>query len=156
MVNRSLSFFKKYGPTIKCGFTLDGGYNGIISRGDGDYLTRNSLLDFKVSAEPLNPRQTLQLAVYYIMGIHSIYPEFRNITKLGVYNPLLNRAYFADINDISNNVFVLISRDVIGYRFSEKDNWIKACNTDPEVFQKCVDRYRLTGFSPTNYKDGIY
>lgn len=156
MVNRSLSFFKKYGPTIKCGFTLDGGYNGIISRGDGDYLTRNSLLDFKVSAEPLNPRQTLQLAVYYIMGIHSIYPEFRNITKLGVYNPPLNRAYFADINDISNNVFVLISRDVIGYRFSEKDNWIKACNTDSEVFQKCVDRYRLTGFSPTNYKDGIY
>lgn len=157
MVNRSLTFLKKYGPVTMCGFTLEGGYNWIISRGDGDYLLKDTLLDFKTSTNPLNSKQTLQLAIYYVMGVHSIYAEFRNIKKLGVFNPLLNKAYFANIEDIEDSVFTSISRNVVGYRFYDNDyNWKKAHGTDFEIFKECVEQYKITGFSPTDYEDGIH
>lgn len=68
MVERSLSFWEKYGPIVKDGFTFEpatelkeeelkeaiksgyyGGYTPTVSRGDGDYLSRDTLWDFKVS-----------------------------------------------------------------------------------------------------------
>lgn len=156
MVNRSLSFFRKYGPVTMCGFTMDGGYNDIISCGDGDYLTRNALLDFKTSTSGLNTKQTLQLAIYYIMGRHSVYPEFKSVTKLGVYNPLLNKAYFSDIKNIPTSIWADISRDVIGYKVSTDKNWLYSSGTDESVLQKCIEQYRFTGFSPNSYKDGIH
>ena len=48
MVLRSLAFIENYGPIIKDGFTFEGGYTDIVSSGDGDYLTENTLWDFKV------------------------------------------------------------------------------------------------------------
>lgn len=47
MVERSLTFWEKYGPITKCGFTFEGGYTDIVSSGDGDYLTKNALWDFR-------------------------------------------------------------------------------------------------------------
>ena len=157
MVMRSLTFFKKYGPVTACGFTMDGGYNDIISHGDGDFLTYNALLDFKTSANPLNTTQTLQLALYYAMGVHSTHPEFKTIEKLSVYNPLLNKAYFANISDIDNSVFAVICRDIIGYRFFQNNNdWKSSSGTDQAILQKCLSQYRLTGFLPSKYEDGIH
>ena len=157
MVMRSLTFFKKYGPVTACGFTMDGGYNGIISHGDGDFLTYNALLDFKTSANSLNTAQTLQLALYYAMGVHSTHPEFKTIEKLGVYNPLLNKAYFANISDIDNSVFAVICRDIIGYKFFQNNNdWKSSSGTDQTILQKCLSQYRLTGFLPSKYEDGIH
>ncbi|MBR2651687.1 hypothetical protein IKE96_02770 [bacterium] len=43
MVNRSLLFVKEYGPIIKDGFTLEGGYTNKITAGDGDYLTEGTI-----------------------------------------------------------------------------------------------------------------
>ncbi|MFU0512184.1 hypothetical protein [Gardnerella leopoldii] len=36
--------------------------------------------DFKVSKEKLDKDQTLQLLMYWRMGLHSIHPEFQNIS----------------------------------------------------------------------------
>lgn len=156
MVTRSLKFLKKYGPVTMCGFTMDGGYNDIISMGDGDYLTENMLIDFKTSAESLNSKQTLQLAIYYIMGVHSIYRKFQNIEKLCAYNPLLNKAYLLDIEDIDNSVLVEICRDVVGYHFTkENEDWKSASGTDKTVLQRCVE-HGFTDFSPDNYADGVH
>ena len=49
MIERSILFFKQYGPITKEGFTFEGGYTKNISTGDGDFLTRDTLWDFKVS-----------------------------------------------------------------------------------------------------------
>lgn len=156
MVTRSIKFLKKYGPVTMCGFTMDGGYNDIISKGDGDYLTENMLVDFKTSTESLNSKQTLQLAIYYVMGIHSIYQKFQDVEKLCVYNPLLNKAYILDIKDIENSIFVRICRDVVGYHFTKSDeNWKKASGTDETILKQC-EEHHFTDFSPNNYADGIY
>ena len=43
MVERSLSFFKAFGPVTADGFTMEGAYTATITTGDGDFLTKNTL-----------------------------------------------------------------------------------------------------------------
>ena len=116
MIERSLTFWKEYGPITKDGFTFEGGYTDIVSSGDGDYLTRDTLWDFKVSKEEPKSKYTLQLLMYYIMGCHSIHPEFKQIEKLGIFNPRKNKVYIANISLISPEIIEKVSRDVIGYK----------------------------------------
>ncbi|QNQ82909.1 hypothetical protein FP435_00460 (plasmid) [Lactobacillus sp. PV037] len=116
MINRSLVFWKKYGPITKDGFTFEGGYTDIISTGDGDYLTKDTLWDFKVSKTEPTTKHTLQILVYYLMGNHSIHTElFKDIKKLGLYNPRLNKMYTVEINSIPEEVMNEVSHKIIGY-----------------------------------------
>ena len=116
MVKRSLAFWKEYGPIMKDGFTFEGGYTDIVSSGDGDYLTKDTLWDFKVSKEEPKSKYTLQLLMYYIMGCHSKQPEFKKIEKLGIFNPRKNKVYIANISSISSEIIEKVSREVIGYK----------------------------------------
>lgn len=116
MVNRSLKFWEEYGPIIKDGFDFEGGYTDIVTAGDGDYLTKDTLWDFKVSKEELKSKYTLQVLMYYIMGCHSIYSEFKKIEKLGVFNPRKNKVYIANISLIDSEIIDEVSREVIGYK----------------------------------------
>lgn len=115
MINRSLSFWKEYGPITKDGFTFEGGYTNTISTGDGDYLTKDTLWDFKVLKDEPKPKYTLQLLVYYIMGMHSIHKEFKSIKNLGIYNPRMNKVYTIGIDIIPQSVIDEVSTEVIGY-----------------------------------------
>lgn len=116
MVNRSLTFWKEYGPIIKDGFTFEGGYTDIVSQGDGGYLTKDILWDFKVSKDEPKSKYTLQLLMYYIMGCHSIHPEFEKIEKLGIFNPRKNKVYIANTSSISSEIIEKVSQEVIGYK----------------------------------------
>ncbi len=116
MVNRSITFWEEYGPLVKDGFTFEGGYTDIVSSGDGDYLTKDTLWDFKVSKDEPKSKHTLQLLMYYIMGCHSIHSEFRTIEKLGIFNPRKNKVYIADIASISPEIIEEVSKEVIGYK----------------------------------------
>lgn len=161
LVNRSIAFLKKNGPVVLDGFTFEGGYNDIISSGDGDYLTADTLWDFKASKFKPETSHTLQILVYYILGIHSIHPEFQSIKKLGVFNPELNTAYTIDLVDIANETFQVVSRDVIGYS-TPKDakQWRTATGTSEKALNELKsyfsDLFKDTGFSPDNYGDGIH
>ena len=121
MIKRTLSFWEQYGPIIKDGFTFEGGYTSIISAGDGDYLTKDTLWDLKVLKEEIKPKYTLQLLVYLIMGQHSVHKEFKNITQLGIYNPRLNKVYIIKLDAISQSIIDTVSRDVIGYGISSEE-----------------------------------
>lgn len=120
MVDRSINFFEKYGPIIKDGFTFEGGYTKIIDSGDGDFLTSNTLWDFKVSSSTPKSQHTLQLLVYYLMGKNSIHNEFDNIEKLGIFNPRLNCVFLKNINEIPSDVIETVSKEVIGYNSKNK------------------------------------
>ncbi len=115
MVSRSILFFNKYGPIIKEGFTFEGGYTNVINSGDGDFLTEDTLWDFKVSKRGPTSAHTLQLLTYYIMGVHSIYDEFKSIKKLGIFNPRINCVYVKSISKIPQEIIDKVSTDVIGY-----------------------------------------
>ena len=115
LVKRSLRFFDTYGPIVKDGFTLEGGYTSTISSGDGDFLTNDTLWDFKVSKSAPTNKQTLQLLVYYLMGKHSIHKEFDSIKYLAIFNPRLNTIYRYDLNNLTADIIEKVEKEVIGY-----------------------------------------
>ena len=115
MVNRSIMFFEKYGPITKDGFTFEGAHTNIINTGDGDFLTKDTLFDFKVSKLEPSSKYTLQILIYYIMGQHTNDPIFKNITKIGLFNPRLNKMYICEIKNIDKDIIKEIETNVIGY-----------------------------------------
>lgn len=116
LVYRSLDFFQTFGPIVLDGFTFEGAYTHIINTGDGDFVTSYALWDFKVSVSSPTKDHTLQLLIYYLMGVRSIHSEiFKAIKYLGVYNPRLNRIYRINVDSIENNIIDEVSSLVIGY-----------------------------------------
>ena len=162
MVKRSLAFFRQYGPVVKSGFTFEGGYNEIVSKGDGDFLTADCLWDFKVSKDTPKSIDTLQILVYYLLGIHSVHDEFLAIKKIGIFNPERNVAYQVDLNDVPDKVYHEVSRNVIGYCVAQDPiAWRTSSGTDPRVLNAVKAKFYYdfafdTGFDPENYDDGIY
>lgn len=116
IVNRTLNFWKEYGPITKDGFTFEGGgYTPTIASGDGDYLTKDTLWDLKVAKRTFNKNYSLQILVYYLMGQHSKQTIFDSITKIGLFNPRVNEYYILDIADIPEDTIETVETDVIGY-----------------------------------------
>ena len=117
MVNRSLEFWKIYGPVTIDGFTFEtDGYTDVVNSGDGDYLTIDTLWDFKVSKSKPTNKNTLQLLMYFIMGKHSGKDEFKNIKKLGIFNPRLNTVYLLDTSVIPIEIIKEVENEVICYK----------------------------------------
>lgn len=136
LVSRSLAFFNSYGPIISEGFTFEpeidnadaykemidlgkgtyGGYTPIVSSGDGDFLTKDTLWDFKVSKSKPNSRHTLQLLMYWIMGQHSGQTIYRDITNIGFFNPRMNKVFLLNVNDIPRETIRIVEDDIIGYK----------------------------------------
>ncbi len=116
MVKRSIHFFNKYGPVIEEGFTFEGGYSLTVSSGDGDFITADTLWDFKVSKKEPSIEHTLQLLMYYIMGTHSKNKNLHGIRQLGIYNPRLNKVYLKQISSIPIDVIRQIESEVLEYK----------------------------------------
>lgn len=172
MVNRCLTFLNEIGPIVSAGFTFEGGYTELIDSGDGDYLTKDTLIDLKTSYERLSSKWSLQLLVYYIMGIHSINKEFESVEKLCIYNPIENKSYIVKISNIDDKSKYEVSNKVIGYKMAEParyydykkwrkvedySTWREIDGQDRKVI---VDFIRLnhctTGFNVDAFADGIY
>lgn len=115
MVTRSLHFLETYGPVVQSGITFAGGYTQIVSSGDGDYLTNDTIWDYKVSQAPIKKEHTLQLLMYWIMGLHSVHPEYKDVRYLGIYNPRSNTIYRICVDDIPPETIAAVERDVLCY-----------------------------------------
>lgn len=115
MVQRAMHFFDIYGPKVMDDFTFEGGYTSTVSTGDGDFLTADTLWDFKVSKMPVKKEYTLQLLMYWRMGLHSVHPEFRDVKYLGIYNPRTNKVSRIAVADIPQDMIDKVESEVIGY-----------------------------------------
>lgn len=115
MVERSLHFLDVYGPKQLDGFTFEGGYTDTVSTGDGDFTTADTLWDFKVSKRKVQKEHTLQLLMYWRMGLHSVHPEFQSIKYLGIYNPRLNQVHRIAVAAIPEDVIREVEEKIIGY-----------------------------------------
>ncbi len=115
MVNRGVSFLKRFSE-VKTGLTFEGGYTDIVVNGDCDYLTDNSLIDFKVLCGNVTNNHTLQILMYYLMGLHSIHSlEFQKVKWLALFNPRKNVVYYINVSKVPEAVINEVSREVIGY-----------------------------------------
>ncbi len=146
MVERALHFLEVYGPKVLDGFTFQGGYTCAVSSGDGDFTTVDTLWDFKVSKSPIKKEHTLQLLMYWRMGLHSIHPEFESVKYLGIYNPRTNTASRIAVADIPDEVIKQIESEVIGYEAKwsvlEKAPVVVMMNCAPFV-GRCLLGYRV-------------
>lgn len=116
LVKRSVTFWNDYGPVIVDRFTFEtNGYTKTVDSGDGDYLTADTLWDFKISKSKPTNKHTLQLLMYWIMGQHSGKEEYKRITKLGIFNPRLNTVYLLNISDIPAEIIRDVEENVICY-----------------------------------------
>jgi hypothetical protein len=115
LVKRNLAFFEEYGPVIKQGFTFEKAYTNLITAGEGDFLTKDTVWDFKTSKQEPTNKDTLQLLIYFLMGKQSIHKEFDTVGKLGIFNPRLNKLYQMSVSNISEEILEEVKRDVIGY-----------------------------------------
>lgn len=116
MIDRALLFFEEYGPIVESGITFEGGYTESVKTGDGDFLTDDTLWDFKTSKNKISNKHTLQIYMYYLMGLHSIHSEmYKSLKYIGFYNPLRNEVARLNIEDISKDIENSVLYDVIGY-----------------------------------------
>ena len=116
MVERCLAFFKKYGPIRKMNFTFEpNGYTETVSSGDGDYLTKDTLWDLKVSKHKPQGTDTLQLLMYWVMGQHSGQDIFKGITNVGIYNPRLNTVFTYNVSKLPSSIIKEVEDNVICY-----------------------------------------
>lgn len=115
MVNRSLAFFELYGGKVLDELTFEGGYTIYVWKGDGDFMTQDTLWDFKVLRGNIQSKHTLQLMMYWRMGLHSIHPEYKNVKYLGVFNPRKNLVYRLPVETISDEVIKEVDTKIIGY-----------------------------------------
>lgn len=171
LVERTLLLFKKIGTIVKDNFTFEGGYTKLVSAGDGDYLTKDTLIDLKTSKNEFSSKWSLQLLMYYILGIHSVNSEFLSITKLCIVNPYLNQYCICNIDDISDESKYNVSHDVLGYkmvhsyvhydenshRVYDYSKWKDIDGTDNNVLKQFLSkRIKRTDFNINNYGNGIF
>ncbi|WP_297282245.1 hypothetical protein [uncultured Anaerococcus sp.] len=115
MVERTMSFFEEYGPVTSYGFSFPGAYTKTIINGDGDYLTENTLWDLKALKNNFAKKHTMQLLIYWRMGLRSDCVRFKKIKYLGIFNPRKNIAYRYNLEDLDSETIDIIDEDIIGY-----------------------------------------
>lgn len=115
MVARSRAFFDAYGPVVWQGFTFEGAYTDRVTSGSGDFLTGDTLWDFKVSKYPPSAVHTLQLLVYWRLGVHSVHDAYRAVRRLGLFNPRLDAVWLLDVDGIDAGLVSWVDHELIGY-----------------------------------------
>lgn len=105
----------------------------------------------------MNTQNTLQILMYYILGVHSVHKEFSRIKNIAIYNPILNKAYILNVEKIPDEIFQMVSYKVLGYSKSSYSNdWRKA---DPKNFiavLEFLEPMRRNRFDPDKYEDGVH
>lgn len=119
MLSRTLDYLHIQQPLVTFGFSFYGTDAKYIRIGDGDILTQDTIIDLKVSVKPPTSDHTLQLLIYYLMGLHEYPSIFKNIKKIAIFNPRSNTSYTYKISEIEQWVINEISTDVIGYEKSQ-------------------------------------
>lgn len=115
MLGRTMQYLKMQAPLVAFGFSFSGKDAKYIRIGDGDVLTQDAIIDFKVSVKPPTSDHTLQLLTYYLMGLHE-YPEaFESVNKIAIFNPRLNTSYTYDLAQVEQWVINEVNTNVIGY-----------------------------------------
>lgn len=117
MTNRGVEFLQNSSNQIYPGLDFRGAYTDIIVNGDCDYVTDNSIIDFKVIRGEISEKYTLQILMYYLMGLHSKHKEiFEKLEWLAFFNPRKNLVYYHRISNIPESVLDEVARKVIGYK----------------------------------------
>lgn len=171
MVERCLHFLDDVGPVISSEVTFGGGYTGLVSSGDGDYMTADKLIELKVSKHSFKAKWSLQLLMYYLLGFNSINSRFKRLKELCIFNPYENKSYIAQIDAISDEAKYKVSHEILGYKMKydamrydnvnhitvmDYSTWKYVNGTDVAICTQFSKDNMLNGFDVNDYQDGIH
>ena len=114
MLERTKSFWNNVALAHNLGFTWTNGHEQAIRFSAGNYLTEDTIWDLKVSKTRPTSKSTLYLLSNLILGHHSGKAEFTEITKLGIFNPRLNRAYTIRVDQIPVETIETVEQMAVG------------------------------------------
>lgn len=112
MLNRVKNFFTKVGYPLstqyKCLITTPLNEDQVVQiYGDGDYILKNALVDFKVSKNSPKRDYIRQLLIYYVGLVESELKKKKikkeQIKELIIFNPRLDSFYKIDLDCISTD-----------------------------------------------------
>ena len=164
MLDNVKDFFEKVGSPKLSGFTVSSKYNFIF--GDGDFLSDDYVLDFKTLSGGLLSKMTLQLLLYYVLGLEEgKYNEFSKVKKLLFFNPRKNIIYTCDVSDIGDIVEAMkrrVSRDInsmyvssLARRHNQYEKMFisskKFICSDFEILNRNRDNFRFKFYDRENY-----
>ncbi len=115
LIIRTKAFFDEVGPVDSTGFTFEGGLTDEAEASDGDYIAGDTLWDLKVRKGEPDKNQTLQILLYYLMGMRSGQERFKPVTKIGIYNPWLQKSWVCSVKDLDEGVVSDVMKGVLGY-----------------------------------------
>ena len=118
LLKRTIKFYKM--DTVKFDEEyLKGGFTDVVGAGDFDFLTSDTLFDLKIAVastmKSSAKKYILQILMYWIIGQHSGNKIFKNITKIGIFNPRSNTAYVLDMSKVSPDIIRFVEDYVICY-----------------------------------------
>lgn len=143
-IARTLEFFKSQGGIVSDGFTMEGGLTDAVDSGDGDFLTQCGLWELKTSKYEPTIKHTLQVLLYYLMGLRSNKEEFQNIESIGIFNPILNKAWVKPVFEIDEAILNTVSEEVLGY--NQFDAVKRKASSETTIY-KVIDWIRDTSES---------
>lgn len=160
MVMRNTAFWNEFGPIVSYEPTFEGGYTDVVTSGDGDYLCKDTLWDLKVLRSTPTSKHSLQILMYYVMGLHSVHDQYKSITNLGFYNPRLNVAYLCPVSRIPLETIEQIEKDVICYKYSNSASKENAISNPQDVAKDkeytVADICKMTGLKKSQIYNDIH
>lgn len=120
LIERSMAFFEVFGPVVQYDVPFSpNGYTGKTKgNAESDFLTKDTLWEFRVSRFRPNCHHTLQMLMYYIMGKHSQNPLYDTVTTIGIYNPFLDIVFRYNMSDMPVEYLREVELDILGFRDS--------------------------------------
>lgn len=94
MVKRSLHVVEIYGPKFLDRFVITGGYTDTAKYGVIDFMTSDTLWDFRVSKTRPTQGDAIRLLMNWRKALRLPHAWlFQDVNYLGIYNPRLNEVY---------------------------------------------------------------
>lgn len=112
---RTQSWIKTFDKAVPMYKFKPFGYNNTVTSGEGDFCTKYTLWDLKVSNGEPTTNDTLQLLIYYIMAKNSGNRLYKYVDSIGVYNPKLDSTWLCKIENVDPSTINRV-KGILGFK----------------------------------------
>lgn len=144
LILRTKAFFDASAEPVIAGFTFEGAYTDDAGASDGDYICGDTLWDLKVSKNEPTIKNTMQVLLYYLMGLRSSKEEFKAVTRIGLFNPWLQKSWSISVLDLDESFLSMVENDILGHKPRHARPSVNWENEDSRTIYEVVDWIRDT------------
>lgn len=144
LILRTKAFFDASTEAVIAGFTFEGAYTDDAGASDGDYICGDTLWDLKVSKNEPTIKNTMQVLLYYLMGLRSSKEEFKAVTRIGLFNPWLQKSWSISVLDLDESFLSMVENDILGYTPRHARPSVNWANQGSRTIYEIIDWIRDT------------